>query len=84
MSRFINTAVNGVGNAVSIGGRGSAGSTHLRGWNAGVKVVPVGEKNEPDQFIIYMTYGSHAAGSHVEIGTVTETPDGPVFTPKEG
>lgn len=81
MSRFYNEAVNGRGNAVGIGGRGSAGSTHLRGWDAGVKVVPIGEKDQPDRFVVYLTYGSHAAGHDVEIGTVKATKDGPIFEP---
>ena len=81
MSRFYNEAVNGRGNTVALGGRGSAGQTHLRGWNAGVKVVPIGIKGEPDRFDIFMTHGSHAAGHDVLLGSVHDTADGPVFVP---
>jgi hypothetical protein len=81
MSRFVNTAVNGRGNEVMIGGRGAAGSTHLRGWDAGVKVIPIGVKGQPDRFEIYMTSGSHASGMDMLIGEVYDTPAGPVFHP---
>jgi hypothetical protein len=81
MARFYTTAVNGRGNTVGIGGMNrSAGEVHLRGWDAGVKVVPKGEKGKPDKFEIYMTTGSNATGHDVLIGTVTDTSDGPVFT----
>jgi hypothetical protein len=83
MARFVNTAVNGRGNEVMIGGRGAAGSTHLRGWDAGVKVVPIGNKGERDEFLIYMTGGSHAAGRNTFLGTVKDTPNGPVFEPAD-
>jgi hypothetical protein len=83
MARFVNTAVNGRGNEVMIGGRGAAGSTHLRGWDAGVKVVPIGNKGERDEFLIYMTGGSHAAGLDTFLGTVKDTPNGPVFEPAD-
>ena len=80
MARFYTTAVNGRGNTVGIGGMNrSAGEVHLRGWNAGVKVVPVGKKGKPDKFEIYMTTGSNATGGDVLIGTVHDTKDGPRF-----
>jgi hypothetical protein len=79
MARFYTTATNGRGNEVGIGGRGSAGPVHLRGWNAGVRLVPIA--GERDSFEIYMTYGSHASGRDVLIGTVRDTPDGPRFEP---
>lgn len=81
MARFITTAVNGRGNPVEIGGRQPAGMVHLRGWDAGVKVVPIGIKGQPDRFEVYMTTGSHATGHDVLLGTVHDTPYGPVFTP---
>ena len=79
MSRFYTTAVNGRGNTVAIGGRQAAGQIHLRGWNAGVKVIPVGVKGEPDRFEVYMTTGSHASGRDVLLGIVHDTADGPQF-----
>lgn len=79
MSRFYGTAVNGRGNTVSFGGRHPAGEIHLRGWNAGVKVVPIGVKGERDRFEVYMTTGSHASGRDILLGTVHDTADGPQF-----
>jgi hypothetical protein len=79
MSRYFATAQNGRGNNVSLGGRSNAGPIHLRGWDAGVKVIPVTDKNQPDTLLIYMTWGSHAAGSDILIGRVVSTPDGPEF-----
>src|ERR1700743_2269645 len=79
MARFYTTAVNGRGNTVGIGGRGAAGDIHLRGWDAGVKVVPIGVKGERDRFEVYMTTGSHASGRDVLLGTVHDTADGPQF-----
>lgn len=79
MSRFFGTAVNGRGNTVSFGGHQSAGEVHLRGWNAGVKVVPVGVKGERDKFLVYMTTGSHENGPDILLGTVHDTTDGPQF-----
>jgi hypothetical protein len=83
MARFVNTATNGRGNEVMIGGRGSAGSTHLRGWDVGVKVVPIGVKGERDRFEIYVTGGSHAASMDKLIGEVRGTPDGPLFLTRD-
>jgi hypothetical protein len=79
MSRFYGTGVNGRGNTVSFGGQQSAGQVHLRGWNAGVRVVPIGVKGEADRFEVYMTSGSHASSSDVLLGTVHDTADGPQF-----
>lgn len=81
MSRFYGTGINGRGNVASFGGRGSAGEMHLRGWDAGVKVVPVGIKGQPDVFRIYMTGGSHAATGDQLLGEVRDTPEGPLFFP---
>lgn len=80
MSRFFGTAVNGRGNTVSFGGRGNAGQMHLRGWNAGVKVVPH-DDNGHDAFRVYMTSGSHHTSADVLLGIVRNTPDGPTFEP---
>ena len=81
MSRFITFAVNGRGNTVTIGGRAPAGDVRLNGWDAGVKVVPVGIKGKPDVFRIYMTGGSHAATGDKLLGEVRMTDDGPLFFP---
>lgn len=82
MARYVNTVTTGAGTEKMIGGRGRAcGETHIRGWDAGVKVVPNTRKGERDSFEIYMTGGSHAAHMNVRLGTVTDTPNGPVFEP---
>lgn len=80
MSRFYGTAVNGRGNTVPFGGRGNAGQMHLRGWNAGVKVVPH-DDNGRDSFRVYMTSGSHNTRADVLLGIVHDTPDGPEWEP---
>ena len=84
MSRFYTTAVNGRGNTVGVGGQQSAGEVHLRGWDAGVKVVPVGIKGQPDVFRIYMTGGSHASSQSKLLGEVRMTEEGPLFYPNAG
>jgi hypothetical protein len=85
MSRFFTTAVNGRGNTVRIGGRNkNAGQIHLRGWDAGVKVVPLPGPQGQDDFMVYMTTGSHATGGDKLIGMVRSTKDGPVFLRAEG
>lgn len=86
MSRFYGTAVNGRGNTVSFGGRGNAGQMHLRGWNAGVRVVPCIDKelDDSDVFEVYMTSGSHGHTRDILLGKVHDTKDGPVFIPRYG
>lgn len=79
MARFYATVVNGRGNVTPVGGRASVQDAHIRGWNAGVKVVPIGVKNERDRFEVYMTTGSHASGLDILLGTVHDTADGPQF-----
>lgn len=81
MSRFYTTAVNGRGNTIGIGGQQSAGEVHLRGWDAGVRVVPIGIKGEPDRFEIYMTGGSHNSSPPKLLGQVRMTDYGPLFFP---
>jgi hypothetical protein len=61
-------------------GTSAGNATHVRGWNAGVKAVPR-DDNGKDVFDVYMTSGSHANGPDVLLGTVRDTPDGPVFEP---
>ncbi len=68
------------------GNEGSAGlasgsTVHARGWNAGVRVRANGPKDGRDSFDIYMTGGSGGAGSDRLLGTVMDTPNGPVFEP---
>ena len=84
MARFFATAVNSRGNTVEIGGRGAgAGEIHLRGWDAGVKVVPV-KLPDGDAFDVYMTTGSNHKAHDVLLGRVTllQGFDKPVFVPE--
>ena len=58
-------------------------AVHPRGWDAGVKVTPrpAGENSTADSFEVTMTWGSHASGQDVILGTVYDTPSGPVWVP---
>jgi hypothetical protein len=57
-------------------------AVHIRGWNAGVKVNP--RPRARDEFDVYLTTGSHETGHDVLLGTVKDTPDGPVWEPAAG
>ena len=51
---------------------------HFRGWNAGVYVAAILEKDKPDRFAVYMSTGSNGGyGNDVLLGIITETPEGP-------
>lgn len=63
------------------GGTLAGNSTHTRGWNAGIKVIPRDRKDR-DEFDVYMTGGTTGATGDVLIGTVHDTPNGPVFEPE--
>ena len=52
---------------------------HTRGWDAGVKVTA--RDRLRDEFDVYMTGGSHAAGRETHLGTVKDTADGPRWVP---
>jgi len=62
-------------------GQGSIGAgdgVHVRGWDAGVRVVP--RARNSDEFDVYMTRGSHHDDEIGDwLGTVQDTPDGPVW-----
>ena len=57
---------------------------HTRGWHAGVEVTVRAIKGEPDSFNVYMTSGSSGSGGSRYLGTVTDTADGPAWTPAAG
>ena len=38
---------------------------------------------DTDEFDIYMTTGSHGAGQDVHLGTIIDSPRGPVWVPAE-
>lgn len=75
MARFYVTTVNGRGTQKgSITSEGDA--THIRGWNAGVKVVPASVHGR-DALEVYVTSGSNGGKRDVYIGTVHDTDNGP-------
>ncbi len=78
--RFYGSMTNSRGREVTAGG---AGDAHIRGWNAGVLVYAGPGKDDRDSFTVYMSTGSSRSGREVLIGTVTDTPDGPAFTPAD-
>ena len=55
---------------------------HLHGWDAGVQIDACRTLDDRDEFVVTMTGGSHG-GTTVRLGTVTDTPDGPVWTPAQ-
>lgn len=57
-------------------------AVHARGWDAGVQVIPRPD-GDTDTFDVWMTGGTHRAGRDVHIGTVRDTPQGPVWVPAE-
>ena len=67
------------GKIVTVGGRSSVSEAHIRGWDAGVKVMPV--KGKGNWLEIYMTSGSHDTAPDVRIGTVIIDNGERVFIP---
>jgi hypothetical protein len=58
---------------------------HTRGWDAGVRVTchEAGPDGTADGFTVHMTWGSHDSGTAVLVGTVYDTPEGPVWVPEK-
>ena len=90
--RFYLSYTNRRGNTYGAGTR-DGDPVHVRGWDAGVEVVPRSVTRQPDgtteydAFDIYMTRGSNGgAGSaaRVHIGRVHDTKDGAWFEPLAG
>jgi hypothetical protein len=54
-------------------------AVHVRGQYAGVKVNP--RPRDRDEFDVYLTTGSHETAHDVLLGTVKDTPGGPVWEP---
>lgn len=79
MARTYLTTNNSRGNPVTAM---SPTFAHIRGWDAGVFVQAITRKNEPDRFDVYMSRGSNGLGPGVYVGTVKETPEGPVWEAK--
>jgi hypothetical protein len=78
--RFYTSTTNARGNTAE--GSVRAGScVHTRGWDAGVRVWADPDDEDRDAFTIYATTGSHGAGHDRLIGTVSDTEDGPRWTP---
>lgn len=78
MARTYLTTNNSRGNPVTAM---SPTFVHFRGWNAGIYAIAELVKNEPDRFHVYMTSGSNG-GVETYVGTVIETPEGPVWEAK--
>lgn len=68
------------------GGRRSIGSTHTRGWHAGVEVECIAQADGTDRFDIYMTPGSAGAGRRVLVGQVYQAKpkQAPKWRPAKG
>lgn len=80
MARTYLTTNNSRGNPVTAM---SPTFVHFRGWNAGVYVMAILRKNEPDKFAIYMSNGSNGgAGQDVFLGLIIDTPEGPKWEPR--
>lgn len=58
----------------------SATFSHLRGWDAGVKVEFYGGDKKQDVFHVYMTDGSNGYARR-HLGVVKSTENGPVWVP---
>jgi hypothetical protein len=52
---------------------------HVRGWDAGAEIIA--RPRDRDEFDVYMTGGNHGERRPVHVGTVKDTPDGPVWEP---
>lgn len=78
MARTYLTTNNSRGNPVTAM---SPTFVHFRGWDAGVYVQAILNKNQPDRFLIFMSGGSNGFGSGTLLGTVTDTENGPKWEP---
>ena len=79
MSRTYLTGDNSRGGIVS---GANATFAHLRGWNAGVEVTAGRTEDDRDVFYVTMTGGSNGHSPRKLLGTVTDTPGGPVWEPE--
>lgn len=68
------------GDASRLGSKQSGMVATCNGWDAGVHVV-ASHENGADTFRVYATSGSNRRSLSRLVGTVRETPDGPVFKP---
>jgi hypothetical protein len=73
--RFYATVRNGRGNETG----SSVNEAHVRGWHAGIRVSTGSTPDGRDKLFVYMTSGSTGATPAVLLGTVYDTPDGPVW-----
>lgn len=58
-------------------------SAHTRGWHAGVRVSIGVTDDDQDLVAVWMTGGSNSRHGDVYLGVVTDTSDGPRWTPGE-
>lgn len=78
MARTYLTGSNSRGNLVTAA---NSKDCYIRGWNAGVKILVSRDEHDKDEFLIYMSAGSGGYRNDTLLGTVTDTPDGPKWTP---
>lgn len=82
MARYRGTLQGSRGPTSRLGHSSSGLITTTNGWNIGLSawIHPLKESPDLDSISLEMTGGS--SGFHsFDIGTITETPNGPVFTP---
>lgn len=81
MARLYGSMTNSRHNEVTASNPGYA---HIRGWRAGVNVVPFRESETGrDAFRVYMTSGSNGSMSDVLVGIVYDLPEGPAWDAAE-
>lgn len=81
MAHFRATVGGNRGIASRLGSIKSGIAARVSGWQAGVSIEA--SRVERDVFRIIMTSGSSGRKADKFIGTVQETPDGPVFYPAQ-
>lgn len=78
-ARFYATVTNGRGSTTGVGGQSSVDCAHIRSADAGVRVTTGRTPDGGNKLTVHMTYGSHGHGHDTLLGTVLDTPDGPVW-----
>jgi hypothetical protein len=81
-ARFYATVTNGRGNTTGVGGQSSVDCAHIRSADAGIRVTTGRTPDGGNRLTVHMTLGSNGEYGHAQdtlLGTVYETPDGPVW-----
>lgn len=79
MARFYAAIQGARGEATRLGGEGSGIRGHVRGWDAGVRVLGFVDDEGRDAFHVYATGGSNGGARDELLGVVRDTPEGPTF-----